>query len=258
VAAEAMRDDPSITTLVIGDNIVSIGDGAFRGLSGLTALVIEGDPVVGTYAFWECTIMRFVHMASISHIAPAMLGASFLLRYIELPATVTIIGSGAFNTSALHAVSLPDGLQFIEWVAFNNNSNLLRVNIPPGCTVDIRAFERCAALSVVAHHSQQGMFPDVGEAHYYALIDLDGSVHRTPYGAAADPAVSGGIEWFTDPDCLDPYDWSAPVTSDVTLYASSPSMDGVGDGGDSIPWTMIIAVAAVAVVAAAVVVVFRR
>jgi len=247
VESGAVRGNLDIKTLVIGDNIREIGDDAFRDLTNLKSLVIEGDPYCGSYTFWAARNMSFVELTGITELGPAMLGSAFRLFHIELPSTVVAIGPGAFNTSAVYRISLPDGLQSIGWLAFLNDDRLWHVDVPPYAVVDAQAFQGCTGLlTATAHYTQSGAFAALdADVTYYAVLMMGAAVHRVDVGTLADPTLAGSGTWYTDAGLTEEYDWTAMVTEDVTLYAATP-IAPIDDGGDSKDWTVVAALAIVA------------
>eukprot|EP00980_Cylindrotheca_fusiformis_P008404 scaffold1776_cov106-Cylindrotheca_fusiformis.AAC.3 len=70
------------------------------------------------------------------------------LRYIHIPSTVRMIGSGAFaGCDRLQQIELPDGLQSIGAAAFSNCGSLSHLRIPPLITwIRTGAFANCFHL----------------------------------------------------------------------------------------------------------------
>ena len=69
---------------------------------------------------------------------------------VELPDTVTAIGSYAFSYCDIESIDLPDGLTVIGTYAFDRCASLQSVAIPDGVTaINSYAFSRCPLLSSV-------------------------------------------------------------------------------------------------------------
>ena len=116
-----IRVDPSVTT---------IPEGAFKGRESLVDIVLpEG-------------LIRIEHDAF----------ASCNLKRINLPSTVSEIGSHAFdNCTKLDGISLPEGLRSIGGWAFSHCCSLQRININPNLKIIGRAaFLSCESLTDIS------------------------------------------------------------------------------------------------------------
>ena len=102
---------------VIPNSVTSIGDGAFRGCSGLTELILPNSVTsIGEYAFYYCSE----------------------LTELTLPNSVTSIGWYAFQgCSGLTELTLPSSVTRIGKNAFSDCSGLEKIislaEIPPVC-----------------------------------------------------------------------------------------------------------------------------
>ena len=116
----------NLTTVILGENVTSIGDYAFRG-TGVKSIVI-GDNVtsIGAGAFMDSAIESVV-----------------------LGEKVTTIGANAFNGSALKSITMNNKLTTIGNNAFQNTA-LESVRIPSTVTrIGEYAFENCVALAEI-------------------------------------------------------------------------------------------------------------
>ena len=164
--------------------------------------------------------------------------------------TVQSIGSLAFygtGASSGFSVTLPDGVAAIPYQAFAY-SNVTSVTIPATVrTVRQDAFWHCEKLQYVYYGGSQNQWNHVdielnndsltnANKHYsYAAtvtVTFDNNGHG---GSGYEPrtvAMWGTVEepdaydsawtfggWYTDKACTHPYDFSNPVTEDMTLYA---------------------------------------
>ena len=89
----------SVTSVVIPNNVTSIGDGAFAGFTGLTSVSIPNSVTsIGGAAFLNCTGLTSV---SIGNNVTSIGGHAFCgctgLTSVNIPNSVTSIGDGAFE-----------------------------------------------------------------------------------------------------------------------------------------------------------------
>ena len=124
---------PPLTSLVIPDSVVYIGDNAFC-WNNITGLMIIPDSVtyIGDDAFIGNKITDLVIGNSVTHIGTYAFPFNNLTRLI-LPDSVTHIGFGAFNACGLTEVVLPKFITQINGGVFSSN-NLTSINIPDSVT----------------------------------------------------------------------------------------------------------------------------
>ena len=109
-AAPRSNVKAKLKEVVIGDNVSSIPDNAFKGCTSLKSVTI-GDSVtsIGSSAFRNCDS----------------------LTSVTIPNSVTSIGSSAFyNCDSLSSVTIPNSVTSIGEYAFYDCSSLTSVNIP--------------------------------------------------------------------------------------------------------------------------------
>ncbi len=112
----------------IPGTVTSIGDAAFSGCTGLTAIEIPSSVTsIGSSAFSGCTG----------------------LTSIEIPNTVTSIGNSLFlGCTGLTTATIPDEITTIGLSAFYNCSALTSVTLPSAITaIEPRAFYHCTSLT---------------------------------------------------------------------------------------------------------------
>ncbi len=120
-----------IKTVIIGNNVTSIGEIAFCNLSNITSVTIgNGVEKIGKAAFAFCTS----------------------LTSIEIPGSVSSIGNATFNgCTALSDITLNEGLKTIGDDAFSSCVSLAEVLIPNGVTsIGNYAFAYCTALDRIS------------------------------------------------------------------------------------------------------------
>lgn len=147
----------SITSLVLGEGLESMGTFAFAGCSELGGNVDFPSSLksIGSKAFQgtNITSISFAHDSHLSTIgAGAFSGCDTITGDIVIPASVESIGGEAFSTTAICSLSFEDGskLLSIGKAAFKYCKNLVAVTVPANVIViNEEAFSRCTNLSSV-------------------------------------------------------------------------------------------------------------
>ena len=117
-----------LPSMLGGCPVTSIGNSAFSGCRGLTAVTIpDGVTSIGSSAFSNCSG----------------------LTSVTIPASVMRIGNNAFNyCSSLTSILIPDGVTSIESSAFGNCSKLMTISIPASVTsIGAGAFSGCTGVT---------------------------------------------------------------------------------------------------------------
>ena len=151
-----------LTSVTIPNSVTTIGDGAFSGCTGLTSLTIgDGVTTIGSSAFYGCSGLTSLTIGdgvtTIEH--SAFYGCSGLTS-VTIPNSVTsvegvgIVGgshSGAFSyCTGLTSLTIPDGVTSIGDAAFGGCTGLTSVTIPISLTsVGENVFYGCSGLTSV-------------------------------------------------------------------------------------------------------------
>jgi len=152
----------SISTIVIGDSVTSIGDNAFAGCSNLDSVNIPNSvQTIGGSAFIGCSSLKFVKIGnSVTSIGERAFNKCCNLTSIIIPNNVTSIGNNAFEECySLISVTIPNSIVSIGNYVFYNCSNLKSINIPNSVqTIGQAAFRGCQSLtSVIIPNSVRGI-----------------------------------------------------------------------------------------------------
>ena len=104
----AFKEKPSITSLVLGGEVTSIGNNAFQDCTGLTSVTIPNAvKTIGDYAFWNCSnITTLIIGNSVTSIGTHAFNSCSGITTVTIPKTVTSIGRNAFfNCTGLEEVN---------------------------------------------------------------------------------------------------------------------------------------------------------
>lgn len=159
----------SLTEVIIGKSVNSIGDGLFTNCHNLKSInVVEGnenfvsvDGVLYERNIYSDYIVELVSYPAgkedeeytvidgVKYIGAGSFNECKSIKKVNLPETVTSIGSAFKNCTSLSEINLPQSLTSIGMDAFNTTA-LRSVVLPQGIkTIGLRAFENCEYLSNV-------------------------------------------------------------------------------------------------------------
>ena len=174
----AFDDCRSLTSVVIGDSVTSIGDSAFRGCSSLTSVEIPDSVTsIGDRAFYGCYNLTSVVIGdSVTSIGSYAFKYCSNLTSIEIPDSVTSIGRSAFeDCSSLTSVEIGASVISIGSWAFDGCSLLTSVVIGDSVTsIGKDAFYNCSSLTEVNY---------LGTIDQWAEIEFDGCYANPLYYA---------------------------------------------------------------------------
>lgn len=112
-----------------GHKVVSIAEGAFDG-KRLVTVTVEGDIVIGDYAFKDCKQLESVDMPYVTSIGNGIFEGCSSLTSVNVE-RITYIGQSAFSDcKALEEIKLPLTLTKIESYAFSGCESLKALVIP--------------------------------------------------------------------------------------------------------------------------------
>ena len=144
----------SLTSVVIGGSVESIGYSAFSGCSSLTSIEIPDSATsIGDHAFSSCTSLTSVKIGNrVTSIGKFAFYNCISLTSIVIPDSVTSIGNDAFyECTGLKSIEIPDSVTSIGSSAFEGCKRLTSVIIPDSVTsIGSNAFYECTSLTSVA------------------------------------------------------------------------------------------------------------
>ena len=146
IGARAFTNCDSLTSVVIGNSVTSIVNGAFESCDSLTSVKIPDSVTsIDEFAFMDCTS----------------------LTSIVIPNSVTIIGRLAFSGSSITSIVIPDGVTSIELSTFNRCESLASIVIPDSVTsIGYRAFVDCKSLTDVYYKGTEAQWSQIAIDEY--------------------------------------------------------------------------------------------
>lgn len=161
-----------VAEVVIPDSVKYIETDAFANCESLKSIDVPAAETVGYGAFFECTALQsadvtarevegsaFYCCSSLSEVAlngVQRLGNSVFvgctaLGSVELPETLSEMGTNVFQGSGLTEINIPVGITEVKKETFKDCTALTRVGLHGGVTaVEESAFSGCTALSEIA------------------------------------------------------------------------------------------------------------
>ncbi len=177
VAPEGFVYLTTLTSVTVGDNILEIGQGSFRGCSNLQTI---GLPFIGKnidatgaedkfeYIFDSLVPVSLttVIIASDTAVGDYAFADLIYLEEVVLPNVIETIGSHAFyGCAALTSVNLPEGLISIGNNAFASCVALLEITIPSTVTdIGDDAFSGCSNVANIYYNAI--LLNDFNQANY--------------------------------------------------------------------------------------------
>ena len=142
-----------LTSVTIGSSVTSIGNDAFSGCSGLTSVTIGNSVTsIGNYAFYGCSGLTSVTIPnSITSIGNYAFEGCNSLTSVTIGNSVTSIGNYAFEgCNSLTSVTIGNSVTSIGNYAFEYCSSLTSVTIPNSVnSIGNYAFRFCYSLTSV-------------------------------------------------------------------------------------------------------------
>ncbi|MCL1795360.1 MAG: leucine-rich repeat domain-containing protein [Clostridia bacterium] len=161
IGENAFTGCSGLTAVTFPDSLLSIGESAFASCGLISVALPKGMTSISDWTFSDCRGLTGVTFpGGLVSIGEAAFFWCASLTEVSFPDGLVSIGKigsrepfefGAFQSSGLTRVFLPDGLQFIGNRTFKNCANLSGAFIPDSVTdIGEDAFVGCGALAIFA------------------------------------------------------------------------------------------------------------
>lgn len=231
-AVTAIGDDAfrgsALTSVVIPDSVVTIGQYAFTNSNGITAIDIPDSVTsIGQWAFDSLDLRSLTIGSGLTSIATQVFSNNNRLESVVIPPNVTSIAFAAFAADDLRTLVLGSGVTTIGDFAFAYNDRLTSVTIPASVTSFGNSVFQNNSTGISLLATFEGAAPATFGTDVFAVSNPQ-LRYRWRFG---DPQVAGG---YTSPT------WNGvPATAVATV-----SFDTAGHGAN--PGTQSVLVGATA------------
>lgn len=153
----SLADLPRLTAVTLPSTLVTVGNRAFKGCTGLTSIIIPPSVLsIQGGAFMDCTALTSISLpSSVTYLGKeAFYGCSGLVN-ADLSVSLTLIREKTFfECTSLTDIKLPPALRSIGYRAFYGCNQLSNLAFPSSLiTIQGSAFEGCTALQALAFSS---------------------------------------------------------------------------------------------------------
>ncbi len=135
----------SVTSVVVGEGITSIGANSFRGMASLASVSIPSSAAgIGDYAFAGCTAVTGLDLPEgVRTIGYGAFKGCTALNTVHVPDTMSDIGGEAFRDTLVKMVIIPAGCAYVTgtYASFDSETSVVRAHtsLPTGLALAVSA-----------------------------------------------------------------------------------------------------------------------
>lgn len=156
--------DENITTIIIEDTILSIGDFMFKNCKNLNTIRIPYSiQKIGTSAFENCTSLSHIIIPqNVNYIGDYAFNKCTSLKVVICEGETTFIDEFAFaNCNLLQSIILPNKIETIKYSSFKSCISLSNIIIPNSVTsIESESFGYCTKLETIVIYGEKTTIDD--------------------------------------------------------------------------------------------------
>lgn len=150
IGSSAFANNTKLTNIVIPDSVTSIGASAFSGCTSLASATLSNNLTsIPNNLFYQAGLTSIEIPENVKTIGSSAFSKS-KLNTVNLPSSMESIGSYAFSYNLFTTITIPEGIEYISGATFSGCSNLKSVFLPKTLkNIGYDAFSACYALESI-------------------------------------------------------------------------------------------------------------
>ncbi len=166
IGAGAFRNCEALKTINIPGSVININDAAFRSCFSLESISLpENLSFLGNSVFHRCEKLQEIKLPqAITTVSEQLFWGCTALKSVTFAADTTIIDKEAFRKcEALETITLPDKLEQINEKAFMNCNKLKAITIPNNVEeLGLESFRECEKLETLTFVKEDSKLTTIG------------------------------------------------------------------------------------------------
>ena len=208
----------NLTSVTLGESITSIGNSVFSNCSNLTSIEMpDGVTSIGSSTFYSCTKLINVRLGkNITEIPASIFAGCYALTDVTIPEGVTAIKASAFEgCESLTSIIIPNGVTSIGNYAFSSCDGLMDIVIPDSVTsIANGAFNNCLGLikATVGENVNS-----ISNAAFYGCIKLVEIYNKSSLNITLSNWDNGNIAYYAK-NVYTPTSGESKISTDENGY----------------------------------------